>query len=116
MTELVLGPVLRYVSDTEATVWVETADSCEVEVLDHRAHTFGVEGHHYALVCIEGLEPGRTYEYGVSLDGEDPLAGIGLGVSAQHHSHRRSARTDRPDLRFLPSRPSASSSLHPAQG
>jgi hypothetical protein len=68
--DLVLGPVLRYVSDTEAVVWVETDDACEVEVLDHRARTFGVEGHHYALVCVGGLEPGRTYEYGVSLDGE----------------------------------------------
>jgi hypothetical protein len=70
MPELVLGPILRYVSDTEATVWVETDGPCEVEVLDHRAHTFGVEGHHYALVSIHGLEPGTTYEYGVSLDGE----------------------------------------------
>jgi hypothetical protein len=70
MPELVLGPVLRYVSDTEATVWVETDDACEVEVLGHRARTFAVEGHHFALLCIEGLEPGTTYEYGVSLDGD----------------------------------------------
>jgi PhoD-like phosphatase len=70
MPKLVLGPVLRYVSDRQAIVWVETDDACEVEVLDHRARTFGVEGHHYALVCVEGLEPGTTYEYGVSLDGE----------------------------------------------
>jgi PhoD-like phosphatase len=70
MPELLLGPLLRYVSDTEAVVWVETDRACEVEVLDHRARTFGVEGHHYALVCIEGLEPANTYEYGVSLNGE----------------------------------------------
>jgi PhoD-like phosphatase len=70
MPELVLGPILRYVSNTEAVVWVETDSACEVEVLDNRTHTFGVEGHHYALVCIDGLEPGTTYEYGVSLDGE----------------------------------------------
>jgi hypothetical protein len=68
--ELVLGPVLRYVSDTEAVVWVETDEPCNVEVLDHRARTFGVEGHHYALVIVRGLEPATTYEYGVSLDGE----------------------------------------------
>ena len=67
---MVLGPLLRYVSDAEAVVWVETDGACEVEVLDHRARTFGVEGHHYALVCIDGLEPGRSYEYEVSLDGE----------------------------------------------
>jgi hypothetical protein len=70
MPELVLGPLLRYVSDTQAIVWVETDGACEVEVLDHRARTFGVDGHHYALVCVDGLEPGTTYEYGVSLDGE----------------------------------------------
>jgi hypothetical protein len=70
MPELILGPILRYVSDTQATVWVETDGACEVELLDHRARTFGVEGHHYALVCVDGLEPATTYEYGVSLDGE----------------------------------------------
>ena len=70
MPELVLGPLLRYVSDTEATVWVEVDDACEVELLGHRARTFHVEGHHYALVCIDGLEPRRTYEYEASLDGE----------------------------------------------
>src|SRR4029453_17987599 len=77
MAELVLGPVLRYVSETEAIVWVETDKPCEVEVLDHRARTFGVEGHHYALVCIQGLEPGRSYEYEVLLDAESvwPLPG-----------------------------------------
>ncbi len=77
MAELILGPVLRYVSDAEAVVWVETDGACEVEVLAHRAHTFGVEGHHYALVCIDGLEPGRSYEYEVLIDGETrwPLSG-----------------------------------------
>jgi hypothetical protein len=77
MADLILGPVLRYVSDTEAVVWVETNEPCEVEVLDHRARTFGVEGHHYALVCIQGLESGRSYEYEVSLNAENvwPLPG-----------------------------------------
>lgn len=70
MPELVLGPLLRYVSETEATVWVETSEPCEVEVLGRREPTFGVAGHHYALVRIEGLEPGGFYEYEVALDGE----------------------------------------------
>jgi hypothetical protein len=69
MSELVLGPLLRYVSETEATVWVETSEACEVEVLGRREPTFRVEGHHYALVCIEGLEPATHYEYEVKLDG-----------------------------------------------
>jgi hypothetical protein len=70
MPDLILGPLLRYVSETEATVWVETDEPCEVEVLGRRERTFGVAGHHYALVRIEGLEPGGFYEYGVTLDGE----------------------------------------------
>jgi hypothetical protein len=70
MPDLLLGPLLRYVSQTEATVWVETSSPCEVEVLGRRERTFGVEGHHYALVRIEGLEPGGFYEYEVALDGE----------------------------------------------
>jgi PhoD-like phosphatase len=70
VARLLLGPLLRYVSGTQATVWVETDSPCEVEVLGHGAHTFHVEGHHYALVCVDGLEPARTYEYEVALDGE----------------------------------------------
>ncbi len=70
MPDLLLGPLLRYVSETEATVWVETSDPCEVEILGSREPTFSVAGHHYALVRIEGLEPGGFYEYEVALDGE----------------------------------------------
>lgn len=68
-SKLVLGPILRHVSDTEATVWVETSEPCEVEILGHRERTFRVEGHHYAIVCIDGLEPASRYEYEVKLDG-----------------------------------------------
>jgi PhoD-like phosphatase len=70
MSELVLGPLLRYVSATEATVFVETGDACEVEILGRREPTFRVEGHHYALVRLEGLEPDSSYEYEVALDGQ----------------------------------------------
>ncbi|MDN5698017.1 MAG: alkaline phosphatase family protein, partial [Rubrobacter sp.] len=70
MTDLVLGPLLRYVGAEEATVWVETSEPCEVEILGHRSRTFSMEGHHYALVVITGLEPGAAYEYEVLLDGE----------------------------------------------
>jgi len=66
---LVLGPLLRYVSETEATVWAETDRPCQVEVLGHTARTFAVAGHHYALVVITGLRPGTEYAYEVLLDG-----------------------------------------------
>jgi hypothetical protein len=61
MPDLVLGPVHRYVGETDATVWVETSAPCEVEILGRLERTFCVEEHHYALVVIAALEPGRTY-------------------------------------------------------
>ena len=67
--DLVLGPVHRFAGDTDATVWVETSGPCEVEILGQRERTFCVEGHHFALVVLTGLEPGRTYPYEVRLDG-----------------------------------------------
>ncbi len=74
VSELVLGPLLRYTGASDATIWVETGSQCEVEVAvdgsGHRARTFEGEDHHYALVQIVGLEPGSCYEYSVSLDGE----------------------------------------------
>src|SRR3990170_977676 len=73
--ELVLGPLLRYTGAHDATVWVETDGPCEVGVTangsSHRARTFCVEDHHYALVKITGLEPGSSYEYSVALDEEE---------------------------------------------
>jgi len=68
--ELILGPMLRYLDESQATIWVETDGPCEVEVLGRKEPTFCVEDHHYALVPITGLEPGETYPYEVRLDGE----------------------------------------------
>ena len=70
MPSLVLGPLLRYVGETEAVLWVETDSDCEVEILGTRERTFCVCDHHYALVCCGGLEPGSWHEYEVLLDGE----------------------------------------------
>jgi hypothetical protein len=76
MPNLVLGPLLRYVGETCAVVWVETDGACEVGVLGSTARTFAVAGHHYAVVRAEGLEPGASHEYEVELDGQRvwPLA------------------------------------------
>jgi hypothetical protein len=70
MPALLLGPLLRYVGETEAVIWVETDRPCEVEVLGTHERTFCVCDHHYALVCCGGLEPGTWHEYEVRLDGE----------------------------------------------
>jgi hypothetical protein len=71
---LILGPLLRHVGHSDATVWVETDAACEVEVIvgesSHRSPTFTVEGHHYALVGVTDLAPGSSHEYSVRLGGE----------------------------------------------
>jgi hypothetical protein len=73
---LILGPLL-----SDATVWVETNASCEVEVLvggsSHCSRTFSVEGYHYALVRITGLRPGSSHEYAVTPGRRDSVAGGG---------------------------------------
>jgi hypothetical protein len=66
---LVLGPLLRYAGSESATFWVETDAACEVEILGHRTTTFAVEGHHYALLLVDDLEPGSVIPYDVRLDG-----------------------------------------------
>ena len=85
--ELVLGPLLRYAGETDATIWVETDAPCAVEVttngLAHASPTFTVEGHHYALIRLTDLEPASLHEYSVSLDDEQvwPEANSGFPPS-----------------------------------
>lgn len=92
VAHLILGPLLRYVGERDATVWVETDEACEVEILGHRAHTFHVAGHHYGLVVIEGLEPGESHEYAVRLDGQprwpEPLSPLPPSRIRTMHSER----------------------------
>jgi PhoD-like phosphatase len=68
-TELVLGPLLRYAGTKSASFWLETSRPCEVEVLGHRDRTFCVEGHHYALLLVDDLQPGSVIDYDIRLDG-----------------------------------------------
>ena len=67
---LILGPVLRHVSETTAVVWVQTEEAADVEVLGCSARTFEVSGFHYALVVVRGLTPDTVTEYQVLVDGE----------------------------------------------
>jgi hypothetical protein len=73
--DLVLGPILRRVVGSRATVWVQTAGPATVEVrtasgAGGAARTFTAYGRHYALVVVEGLPPAGVDEYRVLLDGE----------------------------------------------
>jgi len=75
VADLTLGPLLRYVDGTSATVWVEAAAPgtvtvrCDPAGLVAESPTFTVHGHHYALVVVEGLEPGGSYPYAVLVNG-----------------------------------------------
>ncbi|KIF07567.1 hypothetical protein PL81_01220, partial [Streptomyces sp. RSD-27] len=68
MAGLRLGPLLRYVDwDTggSATIWIEADRPCTAEVrcadgAGGSARTFQITGHHYALVPVTGLTPGRA--------------------------------------------------------
>ncbi|MCW2764074.1 MAG: hypothetical protein JWO11_33 [Nocardioides sp.] len=74
MTRLRIGPLLRHVDDTSATIWVETESAAEVSVVagEHTgcARTFAAHGHHYALIEVDGLLPGSRTAYTVLVDGE----------------------------------------------
>ena len=71
--ELVLGPMMRYVDQTSASIWVETRDTARVTVSagagEWEARSFAVHGHHYALVEVDGLEPGSVTPYTVAVNG-----------------------------------------------
>ena len=67
---LLLGPVLRHVGETTASVWVQVDRPSTVEVLGRAARTFEVAGNHYALVPVTGLEPDSSTPYEVRVNGE----------------------------------------------
>ncbi len=71
---LVLGPLMRYVDETSAAIWVETRSAATVTVAagEQRwtARTFRVHEHHYALVECVGLEAGSVTPYSVAVGDE----------------------------------------------
>ncbi|WP_205315415.1 alkaline phosphatase D family protein [Nonomuraea lactucae] len=80
MPALLIGPMLRYVDASSASIWVETGEPCAVAVVAgerrHESRTFTVHGHHYALVDLTELSE-DVHGYAVELDGERvwPLEG-----------------------------------------
>ncbi|GID25736.1 alkaline phosphatase D family protein [Paractinoplanes brasiliensis] len=70
---LLIGPLLRRVAGTRATIWVETTEAAFVRVEAEgggsgSAPTFTAYGHHYAIVVVEGLRPDAASAYQVFLD------------------------------------------------
>lgn len=89
---LVLGPLLRHVAETEATIWVESDRLARSKVLGYKARTFEVNGHRYGLVVPDDLRPGTGYGYRGALDGtlrwpepdSEPVTVLGGDI---HHSY-----------------------------
>src|SRR5262245_55645757 len=72
---LLIGPLLRRVVGTRATVWVETSAPSVVTVraadgASGSAPTFSAYAHHYALVVVDGLAPNSAASYEVLIDDE----------------------------------------------
>ena len=116
--------MLRHVSETSATIWVETDQRCTMEILGRSVPTFCVAGHHYALAIIEGLEPASSIEYDVRLDGEVrwPVPGSSLPASRISDARRSRASAGSCSARAAPRprtrRPGAcnSNSIHAVAG
>jgi PhoD-like phosphatase len=68
-----MGPLMRYVDETSASIWLETAGHARATVhageRSWTAETFCVHDHHYALVEVDGLEQGSITPYSVDIDG-----------------------------------------------
>jgi hypothetical protein len=81
---LVLGPLLRRVDGTGATVWVQLSEpgtvTVEAGTAAGAARTFTAYGNHYALVVVDGLAPGTATPYEVAVNGSPvwPPAGDDL--------------------------------------
>ncbi|MFF4892221.1 alkaline phosphatase D family protein [Micromonospora chersina] len=72
---LLIGPLLRRVVGTRATVWVETSAPAVVTVrtaggATGSAPTFSAYDHHYAMVVVSGLTPDSSTTYEVLIDDE----------------------------------------------
>ncbi|PYE19112.1 PhoD-like phosphatase [Williamsia limnetica] len=96
---LVLGPILRFVDTTRATVWVETDRECAVEVTASTGQsgmeqTWEVKGHHFAIVQLINLPSGALIDYSVTLSA---AADVGeASVTVRSGGRLRTAAVDEP--------------------
>ena len=71
---LELGPLVRYVGAHDASFWFEFDAPGTVRVstdigVAGEAKTWGIHGHHYALVALTGLPQNTALDYKVTFDG-----------------------------------------------
>jgi hypothetical protein len=100
---LLLGPILRHVGTTTAAMWVQTSRPAEVEVLGCRASTSTVCDEHYALVDIDGLEPGSVIRIRC-IWMQPGLAATGITVAREPDPYPRHRDGSSGGFRFLSAR------------
>ena len=105
MSGLILGPMARWASSSEATVWVETDAPCEVRVTPESGEaaserTFTVEGHHYAIVRVSGLPNAhKVVLVAATADGCTGDIGLAGGEPAKDVSPTELSLTLKPDVK-----------------
>ena len=83
--KLLHGPMVGSVTGTSARFWVRTAEESDVQVMAGSGDTFrpqvrsavartSAEIDYTVIVELQGLEPGTTFHYDVTVDGESVLA------------------------------------------
>ncbi|MBA4023020.1 MAG: hypothetical protein C0482_11725 [Gordonia sp.] len=92
---LVLGPILRFVDSTRATVWVETDRACAVEVSTSTGQsgmeqTWDVHDHHYAVIQLRGLPAATLIDYTVTLTAAADVGEAGVTVRSGGRLHTAS--------------------------
>ena len=81
---LIHGPMVGSVTGTSTRFWVRTAEESDLQVIAGSGDTFSpqvrsaiarssAEADYTAIVELEGLDPGTTYRYEVTVDGRSAL-------------------------------------------
>jgi hypothetical protein len=78
LPRILVGPMLRHVSPATAVLWLELSARARLDVdastpglprVRASGSTFSVGTHHYALLALKGLRPGRWYSYRITARG-----------------------------------------------
>lgn len=100
---LVIGPLLRHTDTTSAVIWTEVAarSTVTVHIGDQAwsAQTFSAHGHHYALVDVDGLQPGSSQSYTITVD-DEPVWPLTTGEHEGVPASRIRTRDPSRPLRF----------------
>ena len=111
MANLLVGPLLRYVGSTQATVWVETDAPCEVTVLGHRRADVPRRGP--PLRAGRDRRPRAGDRHAVRRPARRPAGLAARGrATAEHDLHAEPRASGPPRVRVLPGRRAGGAAVH----